>query len=396
MELSDAVLGDYFAADGVISLTVGGQSCQLRESDDRSFICETGEFGGLCDFRTLPSHHLIKDGRLRCADGSPPSPPSPTPSPTPVSTTATTTATTTTTSTTTPAATTSSGSRPAPVILPPIDGGSAQWAWHVGLNCWEDHGAVNLPDANPLIGTYSVEECRQKCEMNPHCEVAVIAVHVGTPKKPCFLRTSLQISECLNYADFDVWEIRRTPSTATTTSAATTTTATTTTTSTTTPAATTSSGSRPAPVILPPIDGGSAQWAWHVGINCWEDHGAVNLPDANPLIGTYSVEECRQKCEMNPHCEVAVIAVHVGTPKKPCFLRTSLQISECLNYADFDVWEIRRTPSTATTTSAATTTTTTTTTTSTTTPAATTTMATTTTSASSTSPGVVLSVLRCI
>jgi len=229
VEFSDPVLGDYFGADGVINLRVGGQTCQLRESDDRSFICEMGEFGGQCDFKALSSHHVVTD-QLRCAQGRPSTSPSPTSSSgTTTSTTSTTskTSTTSTTSTTTTATTTTSltgvstvsttsaatSTRPAPVIFPPIEGGSANWAFHLGLNCWEEHGAVSLPDANPLLGTYTVEECRQQCEMNPDCEAAVIATHVSTPTFPCFLRTSVVIAQCRSYADFDVWEIQRTPST---------------------------------------------------------------------------------------------------------------------------------------------------------------------------------------
>ena len=238
VEFSDPVLGDYFGADGVINLRVGGQTCQLRESDDRSFICEMGEFGGQCDFTALPSHHVITD-QLRCAQGRPStSPPSPTsssgtttstsstsPPTTTTTTTTTTTATTATTATTTTTTTSLTGAstvsttsaatstRPAPVIFPPIEGGSANWAFHLGLNCWEEHGAVSLPDSNPLLGTYTVEECRQQCEMNPDCEAAVIATHVSTPKFPCFLRTNVEITQCRSYADFDVWEIQRAPST---------------------------------------------------------------------------------------------------------------------------------------------------------------------------------------
>ena len=126
---------------------------------------------------------------------------------------ATTSTGTTSTPSTSSSTSSTSSTRAAPVIFPPVDGGSATWAYHERLNCWEDHGAVSLPDSNPLLGTYTVEECRKQCEMNLDCEAAIIATHVSTPEFPCFLRTRVEISQCRDYADFDVWEIQRTPST---------------------------------------------------------------------------------------------------------------------------------------------------------------------------------------
>lgn len=196
-----------------------------------------GEFGGLCNSRTLSSHNIIAAGHVRCADGSP----NPTPSPPSPSSTHTSSTVSQTTSTTSSSASTS---RQAPVLFPPISGGSANWALHRELNCWDGHGARSLPNSNPLLGTYTVEGCREQCEMNLECEAAVIAKHVSTPKFPCFLRTILQISQCRDYADFDVWEIRRTTVTASTTSRSTVvTSATSTTTSITSSASSTSSSS---------------------------------------------------------------------------------------------------------------------------------------------------------
>ncbi|CAK9090024.1 unnamed protein product [Durusdinium trenchii] len=287
VEFSDPVLDDYFGTDWV-NLRVGGETCQLRQSDDRSFICAMGEFGGLCNSRTLSSHNIIAAGHVRCADGSP----NPTPSPPSPSSTHTSSTVSQTTSTTSSSASTS---RQAPVLFPPISGGSANWALHRELNCWDGHGARSLPNSNPLLGTYTVEGCREQCEMNLECEAAVIAKHVSTPKFPCFLRTILQISQCRDYADFDVWEIRRTTVTASTTSRSTVvTSATSTTTSITSSASSTSSSSSGDFV---PVDGG-------IDRACRGASSGDNSPSYYVIQnGISGLEGCKAICIIDALCQ---------------------------------------------------------------------------------------------
>ena len=272
VEFSDPVLADYFNADGLLDLTVGEQTCQLRESDDRSFICEMGEFGGLCDFHIASNHHLITAGHLRCADSGalPPSPPLTTKAPTPAP----------------PAP------RPPATMFPPIDGGSAAWALHLGLNCWDLHGAVSLPGANPLPGTFTVIGCRERCEMDLDCEAAVMRHGFDDGSSPCFLRTSLELSSCRDYADFDVWEIRR--KSVETTSARPTSTMSTTTSSTTTSSSTATTSSS---LNFVPVDGG-------VDRACRGASSSDNNPSYYVIQnGIADLEGCQKICIIDALCQ---------------------------------------------------------------------------------------------
>lgn len=98
---------------------------------------------------------------------------------------------------------------------------------HEGLNCWDGNGAASLDGANPLPGTFTIDGCREKCEKSPECEAAVLRHGWDDGSSPCFLRKDMRLSECRDYADFDLWEIRRPVTTATTTRASTTSTSTT-------------------------------------------------------------------------------------------------------------------------------------------------------------------------
>eukprot|EP00440_Ansanella_granifera_P037063 gb/GFBE01040220.1/.p1 GENE.gb/GFBE01040220.1/~~gb/GFBE01040220.1/.p1 ORF type:complete len:1500 (+),score=225.46 gb/GFBE01040220.1/:1-4500(+) len=86
VEFSDIDLGEYFGNSESINLEVGGRSCQLKSSDDRSFLCSLGRAGGGCDFRTFERQTVIRNGQLVCSDPTAPRPvaPVPAPSPTPL------------------------------------------------------------------------------------------------------------------------------------------------------------------------------------------------------------------------------------------------------------------------------------------------------------------------
>jgi len=86
VEFSDAALGSYFGTDEAIQLDVGGQSCELRSSDDRSFICPMGRDGGTwggCPHIVFDRHSVIRGGRLECGDPTAARPPVPVPTPSP-------------------------------------------------------------------------------------------------------------------------------------------------------------------------------------------------------------------------------------------------------------------------------------------------------------------------
>jgi len=197
IEFSDPVLGQYFESESSIILDAAGGQCTLKESDNRRFICDMGEFGGMCNFQTASNQHVISGGRLQCAGSTVPSPvpiTTPPPMPSPV-----------------PSPTTPPSSRPAPISVPPLSGSSSGWILHVGLNCWENHGALPISGADPLDGTFTVDGCRRQCEKTLACQAAVVRSGWDDGSSPCFLRRSLLMNKCRDYADFDVWQIERVP-----------------------------------------------------------------------------------------------------------------------------------------------------------------------------------------
>eukprot|EP00931_Biecheleriopsis_adriatica_P093048 TRINITY_DN667_c0_g1_i1.p1 TRINITY_DN667_c0_g1~~TRINITY_DN667_c0_g1_i1.p1 ORF type:complete len:1526 (+),score=218.47 TRINITY_DN667_c0_g1_i1:80-4579(+) len=154
VEFSDDELGDYFSATESVNLAVGGRTCQLKSSDDRSFICPMGRDGGGganvltggCSFITFDRHTVIREGRLECSDPdaarptSPAPPPPPAPAPPP----------------------------PAPVPLPSLPAGSCMnfdvWPNVDGITC---QGCTALVLTSPYGG-----RCDTYCESFGHVCIA--------------------------------------------------------------------------------------------------------------------------------------------------------------------------------------------------------------------------------
>jgi hypothetical protein len=66
-------------------------------------------------------------------------------------------------------------------------------------------------------------------------------------------------------------------------------------------------------------------------VNCWKDHGAVDLENTTGLpCGIMSIEECQKKCDSLPACQ-GITVWHI--PNQPeqvqCFRRGSVQVDKC-------------------------------------------------------------------
>jgi hypothetical protein len=66
------------------------------------------------------------------------------------------------------------------------------------LNCWKDHGAVDLENTTGLpCGIMSIEECEKKCDSLPACQGITIWHIPNQPEQvQCFRRGSVQVDKC--------------------------------------------------------------------------------------------------------------------------------------------------------------------------------------------------------
>ncbi|CAE8721235.1 unnamed protein product, partial [Polarella glacialis] len=401
VEFSDGILADYFGASESVWLEVGGATCELKASDDRSFISTMGRAscGSYCGspFRTSGRHHVIRGGRLNCEDPTAP---------------ATTTTTTTTSgdgslaeccagcdggfcspgsgncyatqakdyyeSCSTATATTpapggelapccagcdggfcSPGSgncyatqakdyykscfqppAPSPTPIPVPSTGPVTWIYHPALNCWDGFGASDIVGANPLDGVFTLESCKSECVSTPDCVAFVLRSNTADGSSPCWLRQGLILEECQVYPGFDTWEMSCGTSS---TSSASTTVATTTPTVTSSIATAlpTTSVSTTSGTVAPST--GSVTWIFHPALNCWEGLGGTAIAgEKDPLDGAFTLESCKSECASRPACVAFVIRSNLADGSSPCWLRQGLVSQECQVYPDFDTWEISR------------------------------------------------------
>jgi len=191
VEFSDGILADYFGAPEQIRLKVGNHECELKASDDRSFISPFGNKRGVgWTFRPLPSHHVIEGGSLRCADAS-----------------QTTTVRRRLTAMSTSSTTTTTSRAPSSQATPQAtDGGSESWQHHPDLNCYPGQGGGIIPGKDLISNYITIEDCQAACEKEAACEAIVMPT--GQSRGQCWFRTAVDINSCLPGKGYDLW-VRR-------------------------------------------------------------------------------------------------------------------------------------------------------------------------------------------
>jgi len=163
VEFSDDLLASHMGAAESILLEVGGKSCSLQASDDRSFLSPLGYDQGR---PFTAAHNVIRNGGIECSG------PSPSPSPT-----------------------------TAPPSPTPIVSGPSSWQHQSGFNCGPGYGA-DIPTTGDLISfSLTLDDCKEACDDD--CEGIV----VGQNEDPgrCWLRKNVKLSQCALNTAFDLW-----------------------------------------------------------------------------------------------------------------------------------------------------------------------------------------------
>jgi len=183
--------------------------------------------------------------------------------------------------------------------------GAAVWRHHQDLNCYGP-GGDGVSGNNPAIGLFTASECKALCEAELEC-VGIVVTNYASKSK-CWLRSTLTIARCLHVRDFDVWE-------------------------------------RPAPALIapPPVatassGAASSSWRHHPRTNCFGGVGGRAIASKDPVVGDYTLDECKRLCEEEAQC-VGVVVVN-SLPRYKCWLRKALEFASCTRSDTYDVWEL--------------------------------------------------------
>ena len=160
---------------------------------------------------------------------------------------------------------------------------TTDWVLGLGENCYEDHGATDLDDGNP-IGIMSLDECKEKCLDLGKEECTGITVTPALSdeeddKISCYRRHDVVFGTCDYDTKFNTY-IRKT-------------------------------------------------WVPALGFNCYEGHGAIDIDGKNYIaIGT--VSDCKMKCEKTEDCTGIVFYMEdddSGIGK--CYRKSQIELNKC-------------------------------------------------------------------
>jgi len=212
--------------------------------------------------------------------------------------------------------------RPAPMRAPvqaPMPAPTPEaspWLHYPNKNCYGDHGARGIAGFDPVPNAVSLTGCQAACEADALCEAVVMPS--GQSFGQCWLRTDVELSECMPWNGYDVW-LRNT-------------------------AAHGAASFAPAPAgatapAATPVQS-SSPWVQHRSMNCYTNHGADVIPGWDPSPRTMALSSCQAACDADKTCEA--IVVRTGNGPSPCWLRKKVDLSACQRpYADYDVWSRR-------------------------------------------------------
>ncbi|CAE8605090.1 unnamed protein product [Polarella glacialis] len=296
VEFSDGILADYFGASESVWLEVGGATCELKASDDRSFISTMGResCGSYCGspFRTSARHHVIRGGRLNCGDLTAPA-----------------TTTTTTTSRDPSLAECCAG----------CDGGfcSPGSGSCYATQAKDYYESCSQPSPSPAPVPTTTTQPSPSPAPVPTTTTAATTPAPGGELAPCCagcvggfcspISNSCYATQVKDYYKSCFQPLSPAPS--------------------------------PTPVPVPST--GSVTWIFHPALNCWDGFGASAIvPD--PLDGVFTLESCKSECVSRPECVAFVIRSNLADGSSPCWLRQGLVSQECQVVSDFNTWEISR------------------------------------------------------
>jgi len=79
------------------------------------------------------------------------------------------------------------------------------WVHYEGYNCFGGHGAIGVPNKNPVPGDHFLPTCKEACEAEPECE-GIVMVRETQPYK-CWLVKDLNPMACFENTDYDMWQL---------------------------------------------------------------------------------------------------------------------------------------------------------------------------------------------
>lgn len=153
--------------------------------------------------------------------------------------------------------------------------GAAYYLRFGEVNCYEDHGGVDL---DGLWDAASAEDCAEICDTTPECRCFVLGQ--GDLQGKCWLRSSCSLDQCDRGDD------------------------------------------RFATFLSGPSD--VADYTVHVETNCWNGHGGEDLP--THWYGT-TAAKCAAACNAESDCTCFVMGF--GEFEGQCWLRKSCALDHC-------------------------------------------------------------------
>lgn len=215
--------------------------------------------------------------------------------------------------------------------MPPKQVDGSRWVHHRGLNCWQGRGAEGIEARDPWHRAASVQDCKAECERYTACDGVVM--FADQFPLTCWLRSKLHLNECVDYPEYDFFE--RVPaggaekSTIPTRGAE----------KSTTPVALPmpSSPDLAGGSVSPPDSADVSGWVHHDGLNCWPGRGAEAIDGRDPWQQSHSVEDCKAECQRYTSCDAIVVLKEQF--HHMCWLRTKLQIDDCIDFPHYDVFE---------------------------------------------------------
>jgi len=92
---------------------------------------------------------------------------------------------------------------PCPTPAPPAPAGA--WTKQAGKNCYPDHGAEIEADwMDPYNPDVSLDGCQDLCMKDQRC--SGITYRHDFSHGPCFFRSNIELSQCVDNEDWDTWE----------------------------------------------------------------------------------------------------------------------------------------------------------------------------------------------
>eukprot|EP00429_Kryptoperidinium_foliaceum_P053769 CAMPEP_0176076104 /NCGR_PEP_ID=MMETSP0120_2-20121206/38042_1 /TAXON_ID=160619 /ORGANISM="Kryptoperidinium foliaceum, Strain CCMP 1326" /LENGTH=324 /DNA_ID=CAMNT_0017409817 /DNA_START=15 /DNA_END=989 /DNA_ORIENTATION=+ len=177
------------------------------------------------------------------------------------------------------------------------------WFTAPGANCFTSQqngyfGAVAVARGmNPIHEHLTVEQCMDRCSMEPDCTAVLMQDTRDDHRPTCFLRRDVNIHYCSHdWSDFNMFL-------------------------------------RPKGRVVKPrfgLEFRNHQWVTFPNVNCYPGRGADYVADGQDhLPGHLSLKDCETECLSKPNCEAMIWQDTRDGVRPTCRLRRNIVWSEC-------------------------------------------------------------------